>query len=68
MGFLPSLYPLPTHSLDPGRFSQQAGVRCLVPCHFFGEVDFDLSEIEAEISAHYTGRLIIPRNLEKVGL
>jgi len=62
----PSLYPLHTHSLDLGRFSQQAGVRCLIPCHFFGEVDFDLSEIEAEIRENYTGRLIIPRDLEKV--
>jgi ribonuclease BN (tRNA processing enzyme) len=48
--------------------AEETGVKTLFPCHFFGEVEFSLTEIEEEIRRHYTGRLIIPRDLERYPL
>lgn len=39
----PSLYEMHTHSLQLGKLSREAKVGCLIPCHFFGELDFSLS-------------------------
>ncbi len=64
----PSLYQMHTHSLQLGEICQQAGVKCLIPCHFFGELEFSLSEIENEIRKNYTGRLIIPRDFDRITL
>lgn len=64
----PSLYKMHTHSLDLGRLSREAQVRCLVPCHFFGELDFSLSEIEKEIRENFEGKLIIPRDFIAIDL
>lgn len=64
----PSLQTMHTNSLELGKLSQKAGVKCLIPCHFFGEVEFSLSEIEEEIRQSYKGRLIIPRDFEKIEL
>lgn len=62
----PSLYTMHTHSLELGKLSEEARVKCLIPCHFFGELEFSLSEIEQEIKQNYRGRLIIPKDLEKI--
>ena len=59
----PSLKKMHTDSLTLGRLAQNAGVRCLIPCHFSGEIDYPISEIEQEIRAHYSGKLIIPADL-----
>lgn len=64
----PSLYRMHTHSLDLGRLSQEAKVRCLIPCHFFGELDFSLAEIEKEIRENFEGKLIVPQDLIKIDL
>ena len=64
----PVLYSKHTNSLELGRMAEEAGVKTLIPCHFFGEVEFSLTEIEEEIRRHYTGRLIIPRDLERYPL
>lgn len=64
----PSLHAMHTHSLELGRLSQSAGIRCLIPCHFFGELDFPLSEIEEEIRKNYRGKLFIPKDFEKITL
>jgi ribonuclease Z len=64
----PSLYTMHTHSLELGKHSQEAGVKCLIPCHFFGELEFSLAEIEEEIRKNYKGKLIIPRDYEKMAL
>jgi len=64
----PSLSTMHTHSLELGKISQKAGVKCLIPCHFFGEVEFSLSEIEGEIRRNYKGRLIIPKDFERIKL
>jgi len=64
----PSLMTMHTHSLELGKLSQEAGVKCLIPCHFFGEVEFPISEIEEEIRKNFKGRLIIPKDFEKIRL
>jgi len=64
----PSLSSMHTHSLELGKFSQKARIKCLIPCHFFGELEYPLSEIEEEIKKNYDGRLIIPEDFEKITL
>jgi ribonuclease BN (tRNA processing enzyme) len=64
----PSLYTMHTNSLELGKLSQNAGVKCLIPCHFFGELEFSLSEIEQEIRENYKGRLIIPKDFDRISL
>lgn len=64
----PVLYSKHTNSLELGRMAEEMGVKTLFPCHFFGEVEFPLTEIEEEIRRHYTGRLIVPRDLERYPL
>jgi len=65
---VPVLRTMHTSALELGLRAQDAGVRCLIPCHFFGEVDYPFSDIEDEIRAHYTGRLILPCDLMRIGL
>ena len=64
----PSLHEMHTHSLDLGSHSQSSSIKCLIPCHFFGELEFSLSEIENEIRENYKGKLIIPNDYEKIVL
>jgi len=60
----PALASRHTSALDLGTWSERARVRTLVPCHFLAELDFPLSEAEAEIRAGYSGRLVMPADLE----
>jgi ribonuclease Z len=62
----PQLNKMHTNSLDLGQLAHQAGVKCLIPCHFFGEIDFKISEIEEEIRQNYTGKLVIPEDFTVV--
>lgn len=64
----PALKTMHTDSLQLGKLSQRAGVKCLIPCHFFGELEFPLSEIEEEIKKNYKGRLIIPKDFDRINL
>jgi ribonuclease Z len=64
----PSLYSMHTDSLALGEMAQEAGVKHLVPCHFFGELDFSLDEIEREIRISYRGELTIPADFSKIPL
>jgi ribonuclease Z len=64
----PSLKKMHTDSLTLGRLAQDAGVKCLIPCHFFGEIDYPISEIEEEIRDHFKGKLIIPTDLMTIAL
>ncbi len=57
-----------THSLDLGKWSAEARIRCCVPCHFLAEFDFPLVEIEAEIRKNYGGSLVLPMDLERLNL
>ncbi|MFQ6070350.1 MAG: MBL fold metallo-hydrolase [Candidatus Aminicenantales bacterium] len=62
----PQLCTVHTDSLELGQRAEEAGVKCLIPCHFFGEVEFSLHEIEGEIRQAYRGKLIIPRDMENI--
>lgn len=64
----PSLYEMHTHSLQLGELSRKAKIKCLIPCHFFGELDFSLTEIENEIRKNYNGKLIIPNDFMRITL
>lgn len=60
----PRLFDIHTSALDLGRWSEEAGVKCLVPCHFLADVWSGPGQARAEIRRHYRGRLIIPRDLQ----
>jgi ribonuclease Z len=64
----PALRSMHTDSRTLGRRSEEAGVRCLVPCHFFGEVEFSLEEIKEEIRREFRGRLIMPREFRRIAI
>jgi len=64
----PSLQSMHTDALTLGELAQEAGVKHLVPCHFFGEIDFSLSEIEEEIKKNFRGELTIPRDFSRIPL
>jgi ribonuclease Z len=64
----PALYKMHTAARDLGRLSRKASVRCLIPCHFLGELDFSLAEVRKEIRREFKGKLIIPRDLRKIPL
>jgi ribonuclease Z len=64
----PVLRTLHTSSLELGLWSQKMGVQCLIPCHFFGEVTFSPAEIRREIRRHFRGRLILPRDGQRIPL
>ncbi len=63
--FLPRMH---TGALELGRMAQQARVKRLIPCHFFGELDYTMEEVVEEIRRFYRGDLIIPRDLGRVSL
>jgi len=62
----PRLYDIHTSSLDLGRWSQDAGVKCLIPCHFQADVWAGPTEVRAEIRRAFKGRLIVPRDLQRI--
>jgi ribonuclease Z len=64
----PVLRTMHTSARELGLLAREAGVDCLLPCHFFGEVDYPMSEVEGEIRESFPGRLIMPSDLTRVGL
>jgi len=64
----PELHKMHTSSLELGKWSAEARVKCLVPCHFLGELEFSPAEIRAEIRQSYQGKLIVPKDFEKLRL
>lgn len=64
----PILYLIHTSFLDLGRWSAEAGIGCLVPCHFLAEAASSAAEVRCEIRRHFKGRLIVPRDLQRIRL
>lgn len=58
----PSLKVMHTNPVELGRSAEQAGIKCVIPCHFFGEIEYSLAEIEREIRENYSGELIFPED------
>ncbi len=59
---LPFLRTMHSNSLELGEAAARAGLRMLVPCHFFSDLDFSSGEVETEIRKNYSGRLFIPED------
>lgn len=64
----PKLFGIHTSALDLGRCSREAGVKCLIPCHFLADVWAAPAEIRAEIRRSFRGRLIVPRDFQRIAL
>ncbi|MGB7296117.1 MAG: MBL fold metallo-hydrolase [Candidatus Aminicenantales bacterium] len=64
----PVLCRIHTSFLELGRWSQEAGVGCLVPCHFLAEASCSAAAVRREIRRHFKGRLIVPRDLQRIRL
>jgi ribonuclease Z len=64
----PSLQSMHTDAYSLGKYAQESGVKSLLPCHFLGEIDFSLKEIEEEIRKSFEGKLIIPQDFSRIPL
>jgi ribonuclease Z len=64
----PALKTMHANPIELGRAAQEAGILCLIPCHFFGEIEYSFFEIEQEIREHYSGKLIIPEDFMRITL
>ena len=64
----PVLYDIHTNAFDLGTESWKAGIKKLIPCHIFGDLDFSESEIEEELRETYGGQVIIPHDSMKIEL
>lgn len=62
----PRLYGIHTSALDLGRWSREAGVKRLIPCHFLAGVWSAPGEARAEIRRSYEGRLTVPRDGQRI--
>ena len=64
----PILNKMHTSSLALGKIAQRSKVGTLIPIHFAGEVKYSMKEIKKEIKKNFTGRIIIPQDLEGLSL
>lgn len=62
----PGLCRIHTSALDLGWWSRDAGVKTLVPCHFLAGVWSLPGEARAEIRRTFKGRLVIPRDYQRI--
>jgi ribonuclease Z len=67
-GEFPSLKTMHANPMELGKYAQEAGIKCVIPCHFFGDLEYSLVEIEREIRENYTGKLIFPEDLMRIAL
>jgi ribonuclease Z len=63
--FLPRMH---TNAMDLGRMAQEARVKTLIPCHFFGELPYDMDEVTEEIRRFFQGELLMPQDLMRLEL
>lgn len=62
----PVLYKTHTQSLKLGIMAAEAGIKCLIPCHFFGRKETSVQEIEKELRRNFPGKIIIPNDFDKI--
>jgi ribonuclease Z len=67
-GEFPALKKMHANPVELGRYAEKAGIKCIIPCHFFGELEYSLTEIEREIRENYSGKLIFPEDLMRITL
>jgi len=64
----PQLYRMHTSSLTLGKIANACGVKTLIPIHFASEVRYSINEIIREIKKNFSGRLVIPSDLQTLKL
>ncbi len=64
----PSYYPynkqMHTSALELGRLAEKSKVKVLIPINFSTELNYDLNEILIELNQNFTGKIIIPSDLD----
>ena len=60
----PQLKRMHTSSLSLGEIASESNVKVLVPIHFASEVKYSIREIIKEIKRNFSGKLIIPSDLQ----
>ncbi len=60
---IPALDSTHTSAETLGKIAEKSKVKHLIPIHFSGEHDFEISEIAKEIKKYYCGDVIIPEDL-----
>ncbi|MGC9057197.1 MAG: MBL fold metallo-hydrolase [Candidatus Saccharicenans sp.] len=63
---VPFLAAYHTSSLMLGKLAERAGVKNLIPCHFFDDFGFSMEEIKEEIRKNFSGDLIIPEDGQSI--
>lgn len=61
---IPALDSTHTSAESLGKIAEKSAVEHLVPIHFSGEHDFEIDELEQEIKKFYSGKVIIPTDLQ----
>ncbi|OQX54709.1 MAG: hypothetical protein B5M54_04815 [Candidatus Aminicenantes bacterium 4484_214] len=64
----PELKRMHTDSLTLGKLAEEFRIKRLIPCHFFGEIDFDQEEIVQEIKFSYQGELTVPQDFMSISI
>ena len=62
----PQLYSMHTSSRILAEFSEKLKIKTLIPIHFYIENKKDMNLIKEEIKKYYSGRIIIPEDLESI--
>ena len=60
----PQLGKMHTSSLSLGEIARQINPRILIPIHFTSEIRYSLSTVLGEIRRSFTGRVILPKDLD----
>jgi len=64
----PQLARMHTSSLSLGKIASQINPRVLIPIHFTSEVKYSLGTVLEEIRRNFTGRVILPGDLDTLRL
>lgn len=64
----PKLNRMHTSSLTLGKIAREANPRVLIPIHFTSEVKYSVNTILKEIRRNFTGRIILPEDLNVLKL
>lgn len=64
----PNLSRMHTSARELGIYAREAGIHCLIPCHFFAHLGVSAAEIESEIRESFKGKLIMPGDFDHIRL
>ncbi|MFW6134428.1 MAG: hypothetical protein ACOC5R_02500, partial [Elusimicrobiota bacterium] len=55
-----------TSAMSLGKIARDINSETLIPIHFSGEHSFSCEEITDEIKKYFSGKILIPEDLEKI--